>query len=234
MLHGRYVKLEESMIPLKDDIQTYSLPIITYVILGLNVVIFLYELSLGPHLDSFIKQFGVVPFHLFRPTSLFSYATLFSSMFIHGSLMHIFGNMLFLWIFADNIEDRFGHIKFLFFYLLCGIAGALLQSIVAPNSTVPMIGASGAISGVLGAYVLLFPKARILALIPFGFFLRVSYLPSIIFLGIWFLYQFIFGIFSIGARGGGVAYLAHIGGFITGLLIALLFKRRKDYGYKIL
>jgi len=189
------------MIPLKDDIQTYSLPIITYVILGLNVVIFLYELSLGPHL---------------------------------GSLMHIFGNMLFLWIFADNIEDRFGHIKFLFFYLLCGIAGALLQSIVAPNSTVPMIGASGAISGVLGAYVLLFPKARILALIPFGFFLRVSYLPSIIFLGIWFLYQFIFGIFSIGARGGGVAYLAHIGGFITGLLIALLFKRRKDYGYKIL
>ncbi len=215
------------MIPLKDDIPSYSRPIVTYIILGLNILIFLYEVLLGPHLDSFIKQFGLIPLYLFHPTNLFSYATLFSSMFIHGSLMHIFGNMLFLWIFADNIEDRLGHVKFLFFYLLCGIAGALLQSIVAPNSTIPMIGASGAISGVLGAYVLLFPKARILALIPFGFFLRVSYLPSVVFLGIWFLYQFILGVSSIGARGGGVAYLAHIGGFAMGLLIALLLKKKK-------
>jgi membrane associated rhomboid family serine protease len=155
-------------------------------------------------------------------------------MFIHANLMHIFGNMLFLWIFADNIEDRMGHIKFIIFYLVCGIAAVLLHGVTAMNSQVPMVGASGAISGVLGAYILLYPKARILALIPFGFFLRATYLPSVIFLGIWFLYQFLFGVSTIGAKGGGVAYFAHIGGFIAGLLIALPFrKKRKNYEYKI-
>ena len=222
------------MLPLKDDLPSYSRPIVTYIILGINIVVFLYELSLGPQLNSFIKQFGAVPFYIFNPVGVSSYATLFSSMFIHAGFMHILGNMLFLWIFADNVEDRIGHIKFVFFYLSCGIAGALLHGITAPNSTVPMVGASGAISGVLGAYILLFPKARVLALIPFGFFLRITYLPSIIFLGIWFLYQFLFGVTTIGARGGGVAYFAHVGGFIVGLLFALPFRgKRKKINYEI-
>ncbi len=222
------------MLPLKDNIPTYTRPIITYILLGMNVVIFLYELSLGPELNTFFKDFGATPFYIFHPEGLPSYLTLFSSMFIHSGFMHIFGNMLFLWIFADNVEDRLGHIPFIFFYVICGIAGALLHSITAPNSKIPMIGASGAISGVLGAYILLFPKARVLALVPFGFFLRITYLPSIIFLGIWFLYQFLFGISSIGARGGGVAYFAHIGGFIAGLAFALPFKKsRKKISYEI-
>lgn len=222
------------MIPLKDDLRSASRPIVTYIILGLNIIVFLYELSLGQHLNNFIRQFGAIPFDIFHPAGLLSYTTLFSSMFIHANLMHILGNMLFLWIFADNVEDRLGHLKFILFYLVCGITGTLLHAITAPNSTVPMVGASGAISGVMGAYILLFPKARILALIPFFIFFRITYLPSIIFLGIWFLFQFLFGISSIGGRGGGVAYFAHLGGFIIGLLLALPFKkRRKNYEYQI-
>jgi len=222
------------MLPLKDNIPTYTRPIITYILLGINIMVFLYELSLGPELNTFFKEFGATPFYIFHPVGLSSYLTLFSSMFIHSGFMHIFGNMLFLWIFADNVEDRLGHIPFIFFYVICGIAGALLHSITAPNSQIPMIGASGAISGVLGAYILLFPKAKVLALVPLGFFLRITYLPSIIFLGIWFLYQFLFGISSIGARGGGVAYFAHIGGFIVGLAFALPFKKsRKKISYEI-
>lgn len=223
------------MLPLKDDIPSYSLPIITYIILGINIIVFLYELSLGQALYDFIMRFGAVPLYIFHPVAFSSYLTLFSSMFIHANFIHIFGNMLFLWIFADNVEDKIGHIKFIFFYLICGIASALLHSITVPNSTTPMVGASGAISGVLGAYILLFPKARILSLIPLGFFLRVMRLPSIIFLGIWFFYQFLLGIFSIGAHGGGVAYFAHIGGFVMGLLLALPFKlkKRKNYEYTV-
>lgn len=215
------------MLPLKDDIRTSTRPIVTYVILGVNIAVFLYQVSLGAALDSFVKQFGAVPYLLFHPTGVTSYTRLLTSMFMHGSFMHILGNMLFLWIFADNIEDRLGHIRFLVFYILCGIAGALLHAVTAPNSTVPMIGASGAISGVLGAYIYLYPKARVLALVPLGFFLRVTYLPSVIFLGLWFLFQFLYGISSLGARGGGVAYFAHIGGFVVGLLFALPFKKRK-------
>lgn len=148
-------------------------------------------------------------------------------MFIHASLMHIIGNMLFLWIFGDNIEDRLGHFFFFFFYILSGLAGALLHSITAPNSTVPMVGASGAISGIMGAYILLYPKARILALVPLGFFIRIMKLPALLFLGIWFLYQFLLGFVSIGVKGGGVAYFAHIGGFAAGFIMALPFKFTK-------
>lgn len=222
------------MLPLKDNIPTYSRPIVTYILLGINIIVFLYELSLGPELNAFFKEFGATPFYIFHPVSPSSYLTLFSSMFIHSGFMHIFGNMLFLWIFADNVEDKLGRITFIFFYVLCGIAGALLHGITAPNSKIPMIGASGAISGVLGAYILLFPKAKVLALVPLGFFLRITYLPSVIFLGIWFLYQFLFGISSIGARGGGVAYFAHIGGFVTGLVFALPFRKsKKKFNYEI-
>jgi len=204
------------MLPLKDDIKTRTRPVVVYGILAANILVYLYEISLGSALNDFVRQFGVTPYFLFHPAGVEDYLTLMTSMFIHSeSIMHIAGNMLFLWIFADNIEDRMGHFKFLLFYFVCGIAAALLQS------------------AVLGAYILLYPKARVLALIPLGFFLRISYLPSFIFLGIWFLYQFLFGVSSIGAKGG-VAYFAHIGGFIAGLIFALPFKRkRKDIDYQI-
>ncbi|UCG92922.1 MAG: rhomboid family intramembrane serine protease [candidate division WOR-3 bacterium] len=215
------------MLPLKDNIPSQTRPVITYVILAVNVMVFLYEISLGRALVDFITKYGAIPYYIFHPVGFSSYATLFSSMFMHGNFMHIFGNMLFLWIFADNVEDRLGHFKFIFFYLICGIAGALLHAITAPTSTVPMIGASGAISGVLGAYIILYPKARILSLIFFGFFIRVLYLPAVVFLGIWFAYQFLFGVSTLAARGGGVAYFAHIGGFIAGMLIALPFRKKK-------
>jgi membrane associated rhomboid family serine protease len=222
------------MLPLKDDIRPRTRPIITYVLLGINIIVFLYEVSLGSQLNNFIQVYGATPYNIFYRGGPSSYMTILSSMFIHAGVMHIFGNMLFLWIFADNVEDRMGHIKFLFFYLICGIAAVLLHSVTAMDSQVPMVGASGAISGVLGAYILLYPKARILALIPFGFFLRAMYLPSVIFLGIWFLYQFLFGVSTIGGKGGGVAYFAHIGGFVAGLLLALPFRqKRKNYEYTV-
>ena len=222
------------MIPLRDNIKSSTRPFITYLFLAINILVFLYELSLGPKLDNFIKIFGATPHNIFHYQGVSSYATIISSMFIHANFAHIIGNMLFLWIFADNVEDRLGHVKFFFFYLVCGIAGTLLHGVTATNSTIPMVGASGAISGVLGAYVLLFPKARILAIVPLGFFMRITYLPSIVFLGIWFLFQFLFGIVSVGA-GSGVAYFAHIGGFAAGLILALPFKfKKKNYGYKVL
>ncbi len=220
------------MLPLKDDIASKTRPFVTYAILLINILVFIFELSLGPSLNIFIKNFGATPYYIFHPSSVLSYSSLLTSMFIHAGFMHIFGNMLFLWIFADNVEDQLGHTRFAGFYLLCGIVGTLLHAITSPSSLVPMVGASGAISGVLGAYILLFPRAKILALIPFGFFLRIAYLPSYIFLGVWFLYQFLFGVSTIGAKGG-VAYFAHIGGFIAGLLIAIPFRKKKSYDYEI-
>ena len=222
------------MLPLNDDLRSRTRPVVTYAILTANILVYIYEISLGETLGEFVLQFGVVPYFIFHPTGIHSYLTLFTSMFIHAStIMHIAGNMLFLWIFADNVEDRMGHVKFLLFYFVCGICAGLLQSAIDPASRVPMIGASGAVSGVLGAYILLYPRAKVIALIPLGFFMRVSQLPSYIFLGIWFLYQFLFGVSSVGAKGG-VAYFAHIGGFIAGLLLALPFKvKKKDIDYDI-
>jgi membrane associated rhomboid family serine protease len=218
------------MLPLRDDIRSYSRPFVTYGLIGLNVIVFLYEMSLGDALNGFIQRFGAIPSMILNPSGPGSYCTLISSMFIHASLMHIVGNMLFLWIFGDNIEDRMGHVFFFIFYIICGLAGAFLHTITAPSSMVPMVGASGAISGIMGAYILLYPKARILALVPLGFFLRIMKLPALLFLGVWFLYQFLLGILSIGVKGGGVAYFAHIGGFAVGLVIALPFRFKRNKG----
>lgn len=211
------------MIPLRDEIRALHRPIITYVLLGLNVMVFVYEMTLGRGMNGFFLSFGAVPYNLFHPASPAVYLTLISSMFLHGGIAHILGNMMFLWVFADNVEDRLGHVKFLFFYLICGVAGALLHAATAAASRIPMVGASGAISGVLGAYILLYPRARILTLVPIGFFMRTAYLPAFFFLGIWIVYQVLLGLLSIGS-GTGVAYFAHIGGFAAGLLIALPFK----------
>jgi membrane associated rhomboid family serine protease len=222
------------MIPLRDDIRSRRRPFVLYAILGINIAVFLYELSLGSDLNGFISRYGAIPYFIFHPRGLSTYLTIFTSMFMHAGILHIGFNMLFLWVFGDNIEDRMGHIIFIFFYLVTGTAGALLHSVTVPNSTVPMVGASGAISGILGAYIILYPKARVLALVPIIFFFRVIRLPAIIFLGIWFLYQLLSGV-ATSAAGGGVAYLAHIGGFIAGIVFALPFirKKKRNHDYVI-
>ncbi|HXU87596.1 MAG TPA: rhomboid family intramembrane serine protease [Methylomirabilota bacterium] len=232
------------MIPLKDDVPSRSLPIVTIVLIALNVAAYVYQLSLGLAVDqsgraaaeAFVFEFGATPCRLTgtcdRGDFPSPYVTVFTSMFLHGSPLHIAGNMLYLWIFGDNVEDTLGHGRFLLFYLLSGVAAAAGQTITSPTSTVPMIGASGAVSGVLGAYLLLFPYATILTLMIFGFFVRSVHIPAVIVLGFWIVLQVINGWLTVSAsamgRGesGGVAWFAHIGGFLAGMLLLLLFRPR--------
>ena len=211
------------MIPLRDIIPSRTTPVVTISIIVLNVLVFVYELSLGRAVDAFTLYFGLVP-------AAFSWVTVFTSMFLHGGLLHVAGNMLYLWIFGDNVEDRMGHGRFLVFYLLCGVAAALAQTITAPDSIVPMVGASGAIAGVMGAYFVLYPKSRIVTLIPLFFFFQVIEVPAILFLGIWFLMQFLSGVGSIvtavGSQpAGGVAVWAHVAGFVAGISGVIVFRR---------
>ena len=221
------------MIPLKDDNPTYSTPIITYFIIGICVIVFLLEIS-SPNYKSgaIFYSWGVIPASLIHnlqlPDEVYRVPptiTLFTSMFMHGGFMHLIGNMLYMWIFADNIEDGLGKTKFIIFYLLSGIAAALTQVYMNTESTIPMVGASGAIGGVLGAYIVNFPKAKVLVLIPLGFFSQIVRVPAIFVLGIWFLLQFISSAIS-SSSGGGVAYGAHIGGFVFGAIAILFFNRR--------
>jgi membrane associated rhomboid family serine protease len=210
------------VIPLRDIIPSRTTPFVTIGLIALNILVFLYELSLGRGVDAFTLYYGLVP-------AAFSWMTVFTSMFIHGSFLHIAGNMLYLWIFGDNVEDRMGHGRFLVFYLLCGIAAALAQTITMPDSVVPMVGASGAIAGVMGAYFVLYPRSRIVTLVPV-FFLQVIEVPAIVFLGIWFLMQFVSGVGSIVStvgRGGagGIAFWAHVAGFVAGITGVALFRR---------
>jgi membrane associated rhomboid family serine protease len=181
---------------------------------------FVFDMSYGLIPGEFMRQIDLPP-RIPLPVWL----TLISHMFLHGSLWHILGNLLYLWIFGDNVEDALGHVKFLVFYLLCGAIAAFAQIAIAPNSGTPLIGASGAIAGVLGAYLMLFPHSRVLTLIPIFFFLRLTAIPAVVLLGLWFLFQVISGAGSIGASAG-VAWFAHIGGFIAGLLLVFLFRRR--------
>jgi membrane associated rhomboid family serine protease len=207
------------MIPLRDIIPSRTTPIVTISLIVANVLVFLYELTLGRAVNDFTLYFGLVP-------AAFSWVAVLTSMFLHGGLFHVAGNMLYLWIFGDNVEDRMGHGRFLVFYLLCGTAAALAQTITAPDSLVPMVGASGAIAGVMGAYFVLYPKSRIVTLIPLFFFFRIIEVPAIFFLGIWFVMQFLSGVGSIGnAATGGVAFWAHIGGFLAGVSGVIVFRR---------
>jgi len=218
------------MIPLKDDIPSYRPPIVTVGLIILNCIIFFFQFSLGHKgFELALLKYGAVPYEIIHfeettPRLAFpSGLTLFSSMFMHGGLFHLFGNMLYLWIFGDNIEDRLGHIKFFIFYIMSGLIASFSYIITAPGSTVPMVGASGAISGVLGAYLLMFPRARILTLVFFGFFIRMVKIPAFFVLGFWFFLQLLNGLPSLGAEAtGGVAWLAHIGGFLGGVLLIKL------------
>jgi len=212
------------LIPLRDNIPSHTTPVVNYTLIGVNVLVFLFELSLGTELQKWVHVFGMVPerivYIVFNAPQYFYIAliSLFSSMFLHGGFLHIIGNMLFLYIFGDNVEDALGHVRYLVFYLGSGIAASMAQLIVHPGSQIPTIGASGAIAGVMGAYFLLYPRSKVLTLIPIFFFFQVFEIPAVIFLGLWFLIQFFLGSFSIaGATGSaGVAFWAHIGGFAVG------------------
>ena len=215
------------MIPLKDDNPTSGRPTVTYFLIGLCVLVFLMQLSSPSYkTGQLFYSYGLIPSvlmgHNQLPMDLYAVPaviTIFSSMFMHGGFMHIIGNMLYMWIFADNIEDDLGPKKFIIFYLLAGIGAAMTQVLMDTHSQVPMVGASGAIGGVLGAYLINHPKARVLVLIPFGFFSQLIKIRALYVLGFWFILQFI-------PQGGGVAYAAHVGGFVSGMILILFFNKK--------
>jgi membrane associated rhomboid family serine protease len=228
------------MLPLKDDIPTHSVPVITVGLIAANVLAFVYQLSLELAPDptaakaaqAFVLEFGLIPCRLTggcAAPDAFPHplVTVFTSMFLHGGLFHIFGNMLYLWIFGNNVEDTLGHGRFLGFYLAAGVAAALAQTAVGPGSRIPMIGASGAVSGVLGAYLVLYPHASVLTLVTFGFFIRIVRIPAMIVLGFWIVVQLLNGLVTFGAGDrGGVAWFAHIGGFVAGILLLWVLRPR--------
>ncbi|HYE76231.1 MAG TPA: rhomboid family intramembrane serine protease [Blastocatellia bacterium] len=232
------------LFPLGDDnSMRRSVPVVTWTLIAINILVFLYQLSS----DAFTYGYSVVPFEIVNGKDLVSpavinqrgqmieapnfpgptpiYLTLFSAMFMHGDWLHIGGNMLYLWIFGDNVEDNMGRVKFIIFYLLCGLLASATHIFFDPNSTVPSLGASGAIAGVLGAYLVLYPHGQVRVLVPLGFFSQITYLPALIVIGLWGLLQFIGGFGSIGGKSqGGVAYMAHVGGFVAGLALVFLFR----------
>ena len=216
------------MIPLRDNNPRRRVPIVTYTLIGLNVLAFLWQLSLGRALETALFQIAFIPARFWIPGNwLFDVYTSVVSMFLHGGLLHIGSNMLYLAIFGDNIEDRLGRSKYLLFYLLCGFLATFAHAFFSPGSRIPAIGASGAIAGVLGAYLILFPHARVMTLIPIFVFITVRELPAILILGLWFVLQLFSGVGSLGVADaqdmGGVAYFAHIGGFVAGMLLIAPF-----------
>lgn len=225
------------MIPIRDRNPSGTFPFVTVSIIALNIMVFLFELSMGQGLDSFLFQFGVVPIKVYYSTDIpgsniiNTYFPFLSFMFLHGGFVHLIGNMWYLWIFGDNVEDRLGRVKFIIFYLICGIGSAIVHVYFNSQSEVPCVGASGAIAGVLGAYMVTFPRARVLVLIPLFIVWQTIELPAIIVLGFWFLIQFFSGTASISStHGGGVAWWAHIGGFVLGVILIKLFpKSRRQY-----
>ncbi|HEV3345979.1 MAG TPA: rhomboid family intramembrane serine protease [Methylomirabilota bacterium] len=225
------------MFPLKDDNPSNTAPIVTVALIVLNALVYLYQFSLAvggteglQAFEDFVRDFGLVPCRLtgacrVGPELPSPVLTIFSSMFMHGGWLHIGGNMLYLWIFGNNVEDTLGHGRYLLFYLLSGVAAALAQTAVGPSSTVPMVGASGAVSGVLGAYLILFPNAHVTTLIILGFFFRLVQIPAMVVLGFWIVLQVLSGLGSFGSSGG-VAFFAHVGGFLAGMGLLFVLKPR--------
>jgi membrane associated rhomboid family serine protease len=216
------------MFPLRDNVPSLTFPAVTIALIVINAMVFLFEVSLGRGLDTFINTFALVPA---EP----GVAPLFISMFLHGGWMHLIGNMWYLWIFGDNVEDRLGHGRFILFYLLCGLGAGIVHSVFNASSTVPTIGASGAVAGVLGAYAVSYPSARVRTLIFLFIFVQIVDLPALFVLGLWFLMQFLSGAASLTAVSagatGGVAWFAHIGGFLIGIALLLLMKPRQRLEY---
>ncbi|HWC98523.1 MAG TPA: rhomboid family intramembrane serine protease [Candidatus Sulfopaludibacter sp.] len=223
------------MFPIRDSQPSYSKPIVTVLLIVINILVFLFEFSMDPYtLNAFIAAYGLVP-------DQFHVSAIFTAMFMHAGWLHVLGNMWFLWIFGDNIEDILGHGKYLLFYLLCGVAAAVAQTFLNPFSRVPMVGASGAIAGVMGAYLVKFPRAEIRALVTLVFFFFLTDVPAWAMLIYWFVIQLFSGVGSIAspqyAQGGGTAFFAHVGGFVAGIvLIKTLgtreaFSRRRDLSW---
>ena len=218
------------MIPLHDESPTRSFPIVNYGLIAANILVFLWQVNLGPAGDAALARMAMIPEHVSRsgllsPVSLQSILT---SMFMHAGLLHLGGNMLYLWIFGDNVEDTLGHFRYLLFYLVGGYVASFTHIMLYPTSTVPTVGASGAIAAVLGAYLLLFPGQRVLTFISLGFFFQLARIPAVIVLGLWFLLQLFEGALSLGIPDvGGVAFWAHIGGFVFGMLIGPLLRTRR-------
>ena len=230
------------MLPLKDNIPSKSFPFVNIGLIVINTALFFYVLSYGQAFDQVVLTLGFVPARFLARVSdnLISpagYLPVFSSMFLHANLIHLLSNMWVLWIFGDNVEDCMGHGRYLLFFLLCGVASVFAQAVSNPQSAVPMVGASGAISGVLGAYFLTYPHARILTLVPIVILFYIIELPAYFFLGFWFVIQFIQGsLYSLNAQrvaGGGVAWWAHVGGFVAGVLLLYVF-RCKDWRREVL
>jgi membrane associated rhomboid family serine protease len=225
------------MFPLRDSIPSSRPPVVNVLLIVACTVAFVFELSLGQDLERFLRAYAFVPARLFH-AGFFGVSLLFNvkgavlSMFLHGGWLHLIGNMWFLWIFGDNVEDVLGHLRYLVFYLGCGGAAALGQAVIAPDSVVPMVGASGAIAGVLGAYLVWFPWARVKTLLFLGIFFTVTELPAMVFLVLWFVVQFFSGTLALaaaggaaGPAGGGIAFFAHVGGFVAGAIVAFVLKR---------
>ncbi len=221
------------MIPLKDDTPRYSVPVITLLLIAINCVVFFYQISLGPKFDQrLVVRYGMVPSRVEAAVTKqdapldAALVPFFTSMFLHSGWLHLIGNMWFLWIFGDNVEDALGHFGYLIFYLTCGIFAGITHTFFNWGSHIPAIGASGAIAGVMGAYTVFFPRARVLTLIPLIIFFFTVRIPAWVILGIWFLLQFVTGVGSLGINtAGGVAVWAHVGGFVLGALIAFMIHR---------
>lgn len=220
------------MIPIRDEIPTRRIPVINYIFIALNVIVFIFQIILGTEEQSLVYEFALIPVNFTTGISLGDITDVFTSMFMHGGLAHIGGNMLYLWIFGDNVEDSMGRGRYILFYLLGGVIASLAHILTNPSSQIPTVGASGAIAAVLGAYLVLYPRSRVLTIIPLGFFMRMRMVPAVLVLGLWFVLQLLPGVLSLGGPDvGGVAFWAHIGGFVTGAVLAKIFTkfRRPEY-----
>lgn len=216
------------MIPIRDEIPTRRIPVVNYALIAVNILVFVIMWLSGASQESSLYRYAMVPADFAKGVDLGDVISIFTSMFMHAGFAHIAGNMLYLWIFGDNIEDYLGHLRYLVFYLVGGAVASLAHILTNPTSQTPTVGASGAIAAVLGAYLVLFPRSRIATFIPIGFFMRLTMVPAIIVLGFWFVLQLFSGVMSIGGpEVGGVAYWAHIGGFVVGVVMAKLLGSRR-------
>jgi membrane associated rhomboid family serine protease len=216
------------MIPIRDENPVTRVPWVNYLLIAVNALVFIWQVSLGPQGAAALYRMALVPVQVTRGFDLGDVGAFLASMFMHAGLVHLVGNMLYLWIFGDNVEDALGHGRYLLFYLAGGVAASLTHIFLYPLSNVPAVGASGAIAATLGAYLMLYPQRRVVTIIPLGFFLQIARIPAVIVLGMWFLLQLVEGTLSLGmSQLGGVAFWAHIGGFAFGALLGPLLRRRR-------
>lgn len=211
------------MIPIRDEMPTRSVPVVNYALIAVNIFVFVLMWLAGSSQDALVYQFAMIPANFASGLDLGDVTDIFTSMFMHAGFAHIAGNMLYLWIFGDNVEDCLGHARYLIFYLFGGVVASLAHLFTNPGSQIPTVGASGAIAAVLGAYLVLFPQSRVVTFIPLGFFMRLTVIPAAFVLGFWFVMQLFSGLLSLGGPDvGGVAFWAHVGGFVAGVVMAKL------------